>query len=147
MGVGDWADWVWWLIAAGALIIAELFSGTFVLLMFGAGALAASVAGLVGAPGWVQALVFAIVSALALWLVRPWINKRLHKGEDQKMGMATIEGAYASVLERVDRDHGMVKIEGELWRARPYDHEMIFEPGERVRVVRVEGATALVGRD
>lgn len=147
MGVGDWADWVWWLIAAGALIIAELFSGTFVLLMFGVGALAASVVGLVGAPGWAQALVFAIVSALALWLVRPWINKRLHKGEDQKMGMATIEGAHASVIERVDRDHGMVKIEGELWRARPYDSEMIFEPGERVRVLRVEGATAVVGRD
>ena len=147
MGVGDWAVWAWWLIAAGALIIAELFSGTFVLLMFGVGALAASIVSLVGAPGWASALVFAAVSALALWLVRPWINKRLHKGEDQKMGNATIEGANASVLERVDRDHGMVKIEGELWRARPYDSEMIYEPGERVKVLRVDGATAMVGRD
>jgi membrane protein implicated in regulation of membrane protease activity len=147
VGVGDLADWVWWLIAAGALIIAELFSGTFVLLMFGVGALAAGIVSLAGAPGWVAALVFAIVSALALWLVRPWINKRLHKPEDQKMGMATIEGANASVLERVDSDHGMVKIGGELWRARPNDSEMVYEPGERVRVLRVDGATAVVGRD
>ena len=147
MGVGTWESWVWWLIAAGALIIAELFSGTFVLLMFGVGALAASIVSLAGAPGWVAALVFAAVSALALWLVRPWINKRLHKEADQKMGMATIEGASASVIERVDRDHGMVKIEGELWRARPYDSEMTYEPGDRVRVLRVEGATAMVGRD
>jgi membrane protein implicated in regulation of membrane protease activity len=145
--VADWADWVWWLIAAGALVIAELFSGTFVLLMFGVGAFAASVVSLAGAPGWVAALVFAAVSALALWLVRPMINKRLHKAEDQKMGMATTEGAAASVIERVDRDHGMVKIGGELWRARPYDSEMIYEPGERVRVLRVDGATAMVGRD
>jgi membrane protein implicated in regulation of membrane protease activity len=63
------------------------------------------------------------------------------------MGLATIEGAGASVIERVDKDHGMVKIEGELWRARPYDAEMIYEPGERVRVLRVDGATAVVGRD
>lgn len=147
VGVGDWADWVWWLFAAGALIIAELFSGTFVLLMFGVGALAASIVSLAGAPGWLAALVFAGVSALALWLVRPWINKRLHKDGDQKMGMATIEGANASVIERVDQDHGMVKIEGELWRARPYDSEMIYEPGDRVKVLRIDGATALVGRD
>jgi len=145
--VEDWAVWAWWLIASGALIIAELFSGTFVLLMFGVGALAASIASLVGAPGWLAALTFAAVTALALWLVRPFINKRLHKGEDRAMGVATIEGAHASVIERVDRDHGMVKIEGELWRARPYDSEMVYEPGERVRVLRVDGATAMVGRD
>ena len=145
--MGDLASWVWWLIAAGALVIAELFSGTFVLLMFGAGALAAAIVSLAGGPGWLAALVFAVVSALALWLVRPWINKRLHREADQKMGNATIEGAYASVIERVDRDHGMVKIEGELWRARPYDSEMIYEPGERVRILRVDGATAMVGRD
>lgn len=138
---------MWWLIAAGALVIAELFSGTFVLLMFSVGALAASVVSLAGAPGWMAALVFAAVSALALWFVRPLINKRLHKAEDQKMGMATTVGAGATVIERVDPDHGMVKIEGELWRARPYDSEMIYEPGERVRVLRVDGATAMVGRD
>lgn len=139
-------DWAWWLIAAAVLIIAELFSGAFVMLMLGLGALAASVVGLIGAPGWAQALAFAIVSALALGLARPWINKRLHK-EPQEMGLATIEGANASVIERVDRDHGMVKIEGELWRARPYDSEKSYEPGERVRVMRVDGATAMVWRD
>jgi len=139
-------DWAWWLIASAVLIIAELFSGTLVLLMLGVGALAASIVGLVGFQGWVQVLVFAIVSALSLWFVRPWVNKRLHKPQ-QDMGLATIEGAQASVIDRVDRDHGMVKIEGELWRARPYDSEMSYEPGERVRVVRVDGATAMVGRD
>jgi membrane protein implicated in regulation of membrane protease activity len=139
-------DWAWWLIASAVLIIAELFSGALVLLMLGIGALAASIVGLVGFPGWFQVLVFAVVSALALWLVRPWINKRLHRPHEE-MGLATIEGTNASVIERVDRDHGMIKIGGELWRARPYDSEMSYEPGEWVRVLRVEGATAMVGRD
>lgn len=143
MGVRDWA---WWLIASAVLIIAELFNGALVLLMLGVGALAASIVGLVGFPGWVQVLVFAVVSALALWFMRPWINKRLHKSE-QDMGLVMIEGADASVIERVDRDHGLVKIEGVFWRARPYDSEKSYEPGERVRVMRVDGATVMVWRD
>ncbi len=143
--MADVADWIWWLIAAIVLLVAELFTGTFVLLMLGVGALAASVAGLAGAPGWVMVLVFAVVSALSLWLARPWINKRFNK--DKEVGLAVIEGADVLVVERIDQDHGMVKIEGELWRARPYDVGQTYEPGERVRVVKVDGATALVWRD
>lgn len=138
-------DWIWWLIAGVVLIVAELFTFTFVLLMLGAGAIAAALVGLLGAPGWVMVLVFAAVSALSLWLLRPWINKRFGRGRE--MGLAVIEGADVLVVEKVDRDHGMVKIEGELWRARPYDVDKTYEPGERVRVVKVDGATALVWRD
>lgn len=138
--------WTWWLVAAGVLVVAELFTGTFVLLMLGAGALAGSLVALAGGEIWLQVLAFALVSALALWLVRPWINKRLHRPKSE-MGLAVIEGADALVVERVDPNHGMVKIEGELWRARPYDVEKIYEPGERVRVIKVDGATALVWRD
>jgi membrane protein implicated in regulation of membrane protease activity len=38
----------------------------------------------------------------------------------------------------------MVKIGGEVWTARPYDEEQAFEPGTRVEVLKIEGATALV---
>jgi membrane protein implicated in regulation of membrane protease activity len=140
-------DWIWWLIAAAVLVIAELFTGTFVLLMLGAGALAGSVAALVGLNYAGQGVAFGVVSALSLWLVRPWINKRLHRGRPEELGLAVIEGADALVVEKIDQDHGMVKIGGELWRARPYDAEKTYEPGERVRVVKVDGATALVWRD
>lgn len=138
-------DWIWWLIAAVVLIVAELFTGTFVLLMLGTGTLVAALAGAVGAPGWAMVLIFAVVSAVSLWLLRPWINRRF--GRSKEMGLAVIEGADVLVVEKIDGDHGMVKIEGELWRARPYDVGKIYEPGERVRVVKVDGATALVWRD
>lgn len=142
-------DWIWWLIAAGVLVIAELFTGTFVLLMLGAGALAASLVGVAGAPGWLQFLVFASASALALFLVRPWMKHRWFRQDESaaQMGLAVTEGAEALVMSRVDAEHGQVKIEGELWRARPYDATKSYEPGDRVRVVKVDGATALVWRD
>jgi membrane protein implicated in regulation of membrane protease activity len=37
-----------------------------------------------------------------------------------------------------------VKIGGEVWTARPYDDDDVFEPGQRVDVMKIDGATALV---
>jgi membrane protein implicated in regulation of membrane protease activity len=139
---------MWWLIAAGALVIAELFTSSFVLLMLAVGALAASVVGVAGADGWVQLLTFAVASGLAMFLVRPWMKHRwFNQNVSADMGLAVIEGADALVVLRIDRDHGQIKIDGELWRARPYEETNTYEPGERVRVVKVDGATALVWRD
>lgn len=63
-------DWMLWAVGAGVLVVLELFSGTFYLLMIaigmGAGALAALAR--VDMPG--QTLVAAIVAALATLLLR-----------------------------------------------------------------------------
>jgi membrane protein implicated in regulation of membrane protease activity len=132
---------------AVGLAIAELFTGTFVLLMLAAGGLAAGVTAAVGGELWAQGLVFALVSALALVLARPALKRRLdHGGADARIGLAAIEGSTGVVLERVDADHGLVKIEGEMWQARSFDGTEVYEPGERVRVIDVKGATAMVWR-
>ena len=48
------------------------------------------------------------------------------------------------VLERVDANGGSVKIGGEIWTARAYDEDEVIEPGTRVDVLKIDGATALV---
>jgi membrane protein implicated in regulation of membrane protease activity len=48
------------------------------------------------------------------------------------------------VLQRVDVDGGRVKIGGEEWSARAYMEGQVLEPGTRVEVAKIEGATALV---
>lgn len=140
--------WILWLIAAVALGVAEVFTGTFILLMLGAGAIGgAAVAGL-GAPVWTQALVFALISLLSLALVRPTVQRHLHThAESAPMGLEAIEGSAGLVLERIDMDHGLIKIDGELWSARPYDASQTFDAGDRVRVIEVRGATALVWKE
>ena len=45
------ADWTYWLIGAGLLIVAELFIGTFYLLMIALGLVAGALAAWVGASG------------------------------------------------------------------------------------------------
>ena len=137
-----------WLVIGVALAIAEVFTTTFVLIMFAVGAFAAAAAAALGLPIWVQALIFAAVAAAALAGVRPLIQRHLHRNSDTApVGLAAIEGSAGLVLERVDADHGLVKIEGEMWSARPYDATQTIEPGERIRVIEIKGATALVWRE
>ncbi|GAA2354050.1 NfeD family protein [Dactylosporangium salmoneum] len=137
-----------WLIVGAALVAAEVFTTTFVLLMFAIGAFAAAGAAALGANGPVQAAVFAGVSALSFVAVRPTLRRYMQRDErDTQMGVEAIEGSMALVLENVDNDNGMIKIDGELWRARPYDATQRFEKGERVRVIEIKGATAMVWKD
>ncbi|MER7891226.1 NfeD family protein [Micromonospora sp. NPDC094482] len=143
-------DVVLWIVLGVVLAVAEVFTTTLFLIMFATGAFAAAGAAALGAPSAVQALVFAVVSALTVVGVRPIIQRHrrsaLESGE-QPFGVEAIEGSTALVLERVDAEHGMVKIDGELWTARPYDATQSFDPGQRVRVIKVRGATALVWQD
>jgi membrane protein implicated in regulation of membrane protease activity len=137
-----------WLLVAVGLAVVEVFTVTFGFIMFAAGALAAAATAALGGDLWLQGLVFAIVSVLALVVVRPALKRRLDEsGPDAQIGLAAIEGSTCLVLERVDADHGLVKIEGETWRARSFDGTQAYEPGEQVRVIEVKGATAMVWKD
>jgi membrane protein implicated in regulation of membrane protease activity len=137
-----------WLVLGVALIAAEVFTTTFVLLMLAAGAFAAAGAAALGVGVAGQGLVFAVVSALALIAVRPALKRHmLSREHDADLGVEAIEGTTCLVLEQIDEDHGLVKIEGELWRARPYDATQVIPVGETVRVVEIKGATAMVWKD
>lgn len=124
-----------------------MFTATLYLIMFAAGAFAAAGTAALGADMTVQALVFALVSALTVAGLRPVIRRHQMpavESGDAPFGVEAIEGATALVLERVDAEHGMVKIDGEVWTARSYDGTDTYEPGERVQVIKVRGATAMV---
>jgi membrane protein implicated in regulation of membrane protease activity len=141
---------VLWIVLAVALAIGEAFTATFLIIFFAVGALAAAGAAALGAPLLLQAIVFAIVSGLSVAAIRPIIVKHqrsaLESGETP-FGLEAIEGSAATVIEEVDTDHGLVKIDGELWTARAFDHTEKYLPGQRVRVIKVKGATAIVWRD
>ncbi|WP_433528985.1 NfeD family protein [Micromonospora sp. CA-263727] len=141
---------VLWIVLGVLLAIAEIFTATLFLIMFAVGAFAAAGAAALGAPVGVQAVVFAAVSALTVLAARPVIQRhRLSAMEsgDTPFGIEAIEGSTALVLEQVDSDRGMVKIDGEMWSARAYDATQVLAPGERVQVIQVKGAVALVWRD
>ena len=63
-----------------------------------------------------------------------------------RTGAAALIGRPAIVLERIANNEGVgcVKIDGEVWTARSYDEDEVIDAGERVEVVEIRGATALV---
>jgi membrane protein implicated in regulation of membrane protease activity len=141
---------VLWIVLAIALAIGEAFTATLLVIMFAAGALAAAGAAALGAPLLLQVIVFALVSGLSVGAIRPIIIRHarsaLEAGETP-FGLEAMEGSHGTVLEEVNADSGMIKIDGELWQARSFDGNEKYLPGERVRVLRVRGATAIVWRD
>jgi membrane protein implicated in regulation of membrane protease activity len=141
---------VLWVVLAVALAIAEAFTATFLIIFFAVGALAAAGVAALGAPLLLQTIVFALVSGLSVFAVRPIIMRHQQPAAetgDTPFGIEAIEGSQATVLEEVTADHGLVKIDGELWTARSFDGVETYAPGDRVRVVKVRGATAMVWRD
>jgi membrane protein implicated in regulation of membrane protease activity len=141
---------VLWLVLAIALAIGEAFTVTFFIIMFSVGALAAAGVAALGAPFLLQVIVFCIASALSIGALRPIIVKHaksaLETG-DTPFGIEAMEGTHGTVLEEVNGEHGMIKLGGEHWQARSFDGNEIYLPGERVRVVKVDGAIAIVWRD
>jgi membrane protein implicated in regulation of membrane protease activity len=134
-----------WLIAGLGLAAAEALTGDMSLLMLSGGALAAAGSSwLLGLPLWADGAVFLIVSVLLLTLVRPVLRRRVAAGTGLLDPVKALEGRPALVLEPVSRQHGQVKLDGEVWTARPYHDDEVYQPGDQVTVMHIDGATAVV---
>ena len=90
---------------------------------------------------------FLVVSVLLLVLVRPALRRRLSSGPVLPEPAKALEGKDALVLDQVSRHQGRVKLDGEVWTARSYNSDDIYEPGDRVTVMHIDGATAVVWRN
>jgi membrane protein implicated in regulation of membrane protease activity len=148
-GIGDWLGdnaWAGWLGLAVVLGIVETTTLDLVFLMLAGGAVAGAAAAALGAPLLLQAVVAIVASAALLGVVRPIARRHLRTPLETRTGVAALVGRDALVIARVDAHSGQVKLGGEVWSARAFDDHDVIEPGERVAVAQIEGATALVYR-
>jgi membrane protein implicated in regulation of membrane protease activity len=137
--------WLIWAIAAVLLSVGEILTpGMFFLGPVALAAVAAAVVALLGVGVAFQLLAFIIGSVATVAFLRPIAKRHLHMPAALRTGTAALEGTKAVVLQRVDINGGRVRIGGEEWSARAYMEDQVLEPGTRVEVVKIEGATALV---
>ncbi len=137
--------WVIWMIVAVGLALGELATpGMFFLGPVALAAIPAAVVALIGGPAWLQLLVFILGSLGSIAVLRPIARAHLHMPALTRTGTAALVGARAVVLERVDANGGRIRLGGEEWSARAHMEEQVMEPGTRVEVAQIEGATALV---
>ena len=130
---------LWFLVLLGTLA-AEAATVSLVSLWFAGGALAA----LCGAGFVVQFVLFTAVSAVLLGALWPLRRKLLEKRRP-RVNLDRVVGMTAVVTEAVDNveGRGAVKVDGKVWSARS-EHGETLEPGDLVRVLRIEGVKLYV---
>jgi membrane protein implicated in regulation of membrane protease activity len=126
------------------LAAGEVATTGFILGPLAVAAVLAALVALAGAGVVLQLLAFIAASIASIALLRPIAVRHLRVPSRIRTGTAALVGAKAVVLERVDADGGRVKIGGEVWSARAFLDGQVIEPGARVEVAKIEGATALV---
>jgi membrane protein implicated in regulation of membrane protease activity len=137
-------EWVIWLIVAVVFGIGEIATLGFFLGPFAGGALVAAVVSGAGGPTALSWIAFLVVSIALLAALRPVALRHRRQAPSLRTGTAALVGRHATVIERVAEDAGSVRLDGEIWTARPYDEDQVFEAGTRVQVLEIRGATALV---
>jgi membrane protein implicated in regulation of membrane protease activity len=142
--------WLWWLGAALVLAVIEMLSLDLVLIMLAGGAAAGAAVAAAGGPFWLQIVAACVVAALLLFTLRPWLLRHLRDRVPLvETNAAAHVGRLALAVSDVTETAGRVKLAGEVWSARLVDDEIPNSSGRvpegtEVRVVRIDGATAVV---
>jgi membrane protein implicated in regulation of membrane protease activity len=136
-----------WIIAGFAMIIVELMTGTFYLLVLGVGAFAGAVAAWLGAPFLVQVLAAGVVSLLGVVWVNHWHKKNVPNAANANV----IDMGQAVIVERwVDPANGALRVRyrGVEWDARWTGGETEkISAGATVHITGQDGQTWLVARE
>lgn len=143
--MNDINAWVWWLVGAAGLGIPLVVTAMPEFGMLSVGAVAAAVAAGLGGGVVIQVLVFVVVSVALIAVVRPIAARHRAQRPELATGIDALKGRQAIVLERVDSSGaGRIKLGGEIWSARSLDGAQVYEVGQEVDVVDIDGATAIV---
>ena len=136
--------WIIWLVLFVVSIVLEIVSFQLFSIWFAAGALAALIASLAGAPEWLQIVIFVVVTAISLAATRP-LAKKLQRKKPEPTNADRYVNQEAVVLEKIDnvKGTGQIKVLGQTWTARTLDGAVIPK-GASVRTLSIEGAKLYV---
>lgn len=132
--------WLFWLIVAGLLVIAEMLTLTFYLLWLGVGALVALVVDVLFPGAWVAEVMAGCLAALLLTVFTKPLTRHVVKARGFKDAVDGLVGKEGIVVEEIGAGRtGIVKVGGELWSA---ESEESLNKGETV-VVLARGSALL----
>jgi membrane protein implicated in regulation of membrane protease activity len=134
--------WLVWGVLGLVLVIAELLSGTFYLLMLGVAAFGAAASAGLGLAFAAQSIVFSVVSVLGCYAVHAY------RAKNKAQQMAPIDAGMPATFESwVDAGARLARVRyrGASWEARVEGAEPI-EPGATVYVLATDGNTLKVAK-
>lgn len=139
---------IFWLVLLILMIVIEVLTLGLTTIWFAGGALVAVIASLLGAPVWLQIILFFAVSLLLLFFTRPVAVKYFNR-DRVKTNVEGMVGRQAIVVSEIDNIQGIgqVTVGGQEWTARSSDQKVRIPAGAVVKVVAINGVKLIVRLD
>lgn len=136
---------MYWLILFVALIVIEIVTLGLTTIWFAGGSLVAFALSLLNVSLPIQIIVFLVVSVVLFIWTRP-IAARYFNKDREKTNVDSVVGKTAVVEKTIDNVHatGTVDLNGMEWTARASRDADIYEVGEVVQVIEVQGVKLIV---
>ena len=134
-----------WLIVFVACVAIEIVTMGLTTIWFAGGSLMAAVVSAIGAPLWLQLILFFGVSLLLLYLTRPIAVKYFNK-DRVKTNAESLVGQQAIVISEIDNLQGIgqVSVNGQEWSARTVEEGITLTEGSVVIVRAISGVKLMV---
>ncbi len=135
--------WMWIAIIAAAIIV-EVITDQLVSIWFVPGAVIATVLDYLDVGFVWQVLTVLVLAAAGIVFAKAYLSKKL-SSRVIKTNIEAIIGERCVVTEKIDNyvGCGQVKIKGQIWSARGVDESDVFEIGEALHVVAIEGVKVI----
>lgn len=137
--------WIVWFIIAIILLIVEFSAPGIFAIFFSIGAFIAGISSFFIDSYMVQLAIFVFTSLIVMIFGKRSLEKLLNVNKEIRPStIDAFRGKMGVVTKRVTPiEKGLVKINGEEWTAKTTEN-LIFDEGERVEIVSIEGVTVLI---
>lgn len=134
-----------WLIVMVLLLGVEAASVVLVSIWFAGGALVALLVAALGAPVWLQIIVFLLVALVLLVFTRPIAMKYFNTNRI-KTNVESLIGKQAIVVSEIDnlRGIGQATVGHQQWSAKSTDDTVVIPEGAVVEIVDIKGVKLIV---
>ena len=136
---------IFWLIAFILFVVGEAVTVGLVAIWFAVGALGGLAAAALGGGLWLQIVIFLLLSALSLMLLKPLSRRWMAGHKAARTNADRVIGETALVTEDIDNTMatGQVQVDGQIWTARSA-HGVVIPAGSRVKVLSIQGVKVMV---
>lgn len=132
--------WIWIGIIALAIIV-EVVTDQMVSVWFVPGGIVAIILNFFEVDLVWQILAFLLIAALGIVLFKCVLGKKLANNKNTKTNIDAIIGERCVVTEKIDNfaGCGQARVGAQIWSARGASEDDVFEVGEVLNVVAIEG--------
>ena len=136
---------IFWLIAFILFVVGEAVTVGLVSIWFAVGSLGALLTAALGGGLWLQIVIFLLLSALSLMLLKPLSRRWMAGHKAARTNADRVIGETALVTEDIDNTMatGQVQVDGQIWTARSA-HGVVIPAGSRVKVLSIQGVKVMV---